>query len=68
VFFDQQFTYLQLMPTPVMSCSRTKGLPGLPPIPTGEGKEKSAIYEVCIACDIAWKLYLVLWIQLLKSY
>lgn len=38
----------KMMPTPIMSSSKTKGLPGLPPIPLGEGREKSVLYEVVL--------------------
>ena len=45
------------MPTPTMSCSKTRGLPGLPPIPTGEMKEQSALYEVVLPTAFIGKIY-----------
>jgi len=36
---------LQCVPTPLQSCSKTRGLPGLPPLPQAI-KEPSDLYKV----------------------
>ena len=56
-YYQLFFDVLQLMPTPTMSCSKTRGLPGLPPIPTGEMKEQSALYEVVSLTAFIRKIY-----------
>ena len=56
-YYQLFFDILQLMPTPTMSCSKTRGLPGLPPIPTGEIKEQSALYEVVSLTAFIRKIY-----------
>lgn len=38
----------KLMETPQMSCSRTRGLPGLPPLPAIAAKEPSDLYQIIL--------------------